>query len=239
MIRDPRATWGVTSDGNPVWEEMLEVALATNPTFLLNVTLNSERQITGVFAGDLQEAHATGREFCRRSSMVEVPQLYDIVVTTNSGYPLDQNLYQTVKGMSAAARIVKPGGAIILAAECSDGLPDHGEYAALLRSAADPAELLERVESPDFSSHDQWQVQIQAMVQKKAAVHVYSGGLSDEQIRQALLIPCPNIEARVAELGERFGPDASICVLPEGPQTVCGVRRDLPRDGRDKRGGSP
>lgn len=226
MIHNPQATWGATGveddadTGNPVWEEMLEVALATNPTFLLNVTLNRNREITGVFAGGLEQAHRAGREFCRESAMVSIPQLYDIVITSNSGYPLDQNLYQTVKGMSAAARAVRPGGTIILAAECRDGLPDHGEYANLLRRAANPADLLALIESPGFTSHDQWQVQLQAMVQMRAEVRVHSDNLTATQIRDALLVPCPDIEDCISELLEKYGPAASICVMPEGPQTV-------------------
>jgi nickel-dependent lactate racemase len=224
MIGAQEARWGVNR-GNPIWEEMLDVATRTEPTFLLNVTVNRRRQITGIFAGDLEEAHAAGAAFCRASAMVDVPQAYDIVLTTNSGYPLDLNLYQAVKGMSAASEAVKPGGAILVAAECWDGLPEHGEYAKLLRSSNDPAELLERITQPGFHEHDQWQVQIQAQIQAKADVHVYAGGLTDEQIRDALLKPCRDIEATLAQLMERYGPNASICVLPEGPQTVPHVRR--------------
>lgn len=219
MIGHPKATWGITR-GNPVWEEMLEVALRTEPTFLLNVTLNRDREITGVFAGDLQAAHAAGCAFCRESAMMPVPHRFDIVVTSNSGYPLDLNLYQTVKGMSAASQIVRPGGSIVIAAECWDGLPDHGEYAQLLRTAGSPQALLDRVQQPGFSSRDQWQAQIQASIQLKADVYVYSEGLSDQQIRQALLIPSQCIEDTVAKLLDRYGPAASICVLPEGPQTM-------------------
>lgn len=219
MIGAHEARWGVTH-GNPIWDEMLDVATRTEPTFLLNVTINRHRQITGIFAGDLEQGHAQGCEFCRRSAMVDVPQAFDIVITSNSGYPLDLNLYQSVKGMSAAAEVVKAGGAIIVAAECWDGLPDHGEYARLLRSAERPSELLARIQSPGFHAHDQWQVQIQAQVQAKADVYVYADGLSDEQIRGALLKPCRDIETTLAELMERHGPDASVCVLPEGPQSA-------------------
>ena len=138
MVGAAEARWGVTR-GNPIWEEMLDVAKKTEPTFLLNVTINRRREITGIFAGDLEAAHARGCEFCRQSAMVPVPHAYDIVITSNSGYPLDLNLYQAVKGMSAASEAVRPGGAIIVAAQCWDGLPDHGEYARLLRSAEQPA----------------------------------------------------------------------------------------------------
>lgn len=219
MIGHPNATWAVT-EGNPIWEEMREVALRTRPTFLLNVALNTRRQITGVFAGDMLAAHAAGCKFVRHHAMVAVEAPYDIVVTTNSGYPLDQNLYQAVKGMSAAAQIVRPGGAIIMAAACEDGLPDHGQYAALLAQAGSPQAVLDMVSRPGFSAHDQWQVQIQAQIQLKAEVHVYADSLSDAQITAALFIPCRNIEQTVADLLRRYGPAARLCVLPHGPLTI-------------------
>ena len=219
MIGHPKASWGIT-DGNPIWEEMLDVALATEPTFLLNVTLDRARALTGVFAGDLRQAHAAGCSLVRKTAMVPVPHLFDIVITTNSGYPLDLNLYQAVKGMSAASRIVRQGGSIIIAAECWDGIPEHGEYANLLRASKSPRELLKRIETPGFSCQDQWEAHIQALIQLQADVYVYSGGLSDEQIREALLLPCHSIEETLAELLRRYGPQTQICVLPEGPQTI-------------------
>lgn len=219
MIAHPQATWGITH-GNPIWEEMLEVAEMTAPTFLLNVTLDAGRCITGVFAGDLLPAHTAGTEFVRSSAMVAVPAPYDIVITTNSGYPLDQNLYQCVKGMSAAAQIVRPGGAILVAGACEDGIPAHGRYAELLAAGGSPAGVLALLEQPDFSAQDQWQVQVQAQIQQRAEVFVYSDGLTPAQIRAALFIPSHSIEATVAMLRDRYGPSARLAVLPEGPQTV-------------------
>ena len=219
MIAHPQATWGVTA-GNPIWEEMREAALMTQPTFLLNVSLNARREITGVFAGDMLAAHAAGCDFVRDKAMVPVDTPYDIVITTNSGYPLDQNLYQSVKGMSAANQIVRAGGAIIAAAACADGVPAHGRYAALLAEAGSPQRVLEMLARPGFSEQDQWQVQIQALIQLRAEVYVYSDGLTDAQIEQALFKPCRNLEQTVADLQARYGPDARICAIPEGPQTV-------------------
>ncbi len=223
MIAHPQATWGVT-EGNPIWEEVMEVAHAAGRTFLVNVTLNRDKAITGVFAGDLDAAHAAGCAFARETAMAPVPAPFDIVVTTNSGYPLDLNLYQAVKGMSAASQIVKPGGAIIIAAECWDGIPDHGLYGQLLAAARSPRELLDTITTPGFLKQDQWQAQIQAQIQLKAEVYVRSDHLTDEQIRRALLLPCASIEQTVAQLRERYGPAAAICVLPEGPQTIPYVR---------------
>jgi len=219
MIGHPKATWGVT-EGNPVWEEMREVAAMTEPSFLLNVTVNKRRQITGVFAGDLDQAHRAGVEFAARSALVGVPAPFDIVITSNSGYPLDLNLYQAVKGMSAAAQVVKEGGSIIIAAECWDGIPDHGHYKEILHMADSPQELLRIIRRPGFLMRDQWEAQVQALVQLKADVYVKTSYLSDEEIRGALLRPCHSIEETLAQLLERYGPEATICVLPEGPQTI-------------------
>jgi nickel-dependent lactate racemase len=221
-IAEPKATWAVT-EGNPLWEEMRDIVHSTSPTFLLNVTLNQKRQITGVFAGELHQAHRAGVEFARQKAMQPVPEPFDIVITSNSGYPLDLNLYQAVKGMSAAALIVKPGGDILLAAECWDGIPDHGEYKRLLWEAESPEELLERVMVPGFRCHDQWEAQIQAQIQQKARVHVHADGLTDEELRRALVIPCRSIEETVERI-RREKPEATIAVLPDGPQTVPYVR---------------
>ncbi len=218
MIADPKATWTVT-EGNPIWEEMVAVAQSTTPAFLLNVTLNRSREITAVFAGDLAQAHRAGVAFMRRTAMQPVSEPFDIVITSNSGYPLDLNLYQSVKGMSAAAQIVRPGGDIIIAAECWDGVPSHGEYRRLLWDASSPTELLDKIMAPGFRCHDQWEAQIQAQIQLKANVHVYADGLSDEELRRALVIPCHSIEETVAQLWHN-NPGATIAVLPDGPQTV-------------------
>jgi nickel-dependent lactate racemase len=218
-LDDPRASWGITY-GNPLWEEILEAASMVPLVFLLNVTLNRDKQITGVFAGDLEQAHKQGCAFAKRTAMVPVKQPYDIVITSNSGYPLDLNVYQSIKGISAASGIVKKGGSIIMAADCWDGIPDHGQYARLLHQAKSPAHLLDTVRAPGFAAQDMWQVQIQALISQKADVYLYSENLRDEQITAALIKPCHSIEATVVELVKKLGRAASICVLPEGPQTI-------------------
>lgn len=151
MIAHPNATWGVTFD-NPIWEEMREVALRSAPTFLLNVAMNHRREITGVFAGDVIEAHRAGCAFIGEHALVPVRHLFDVVVTTNSGYPQDQNLYQAVKGISAAARVVRPGGTIVLVAACADGLPAHGGYAGLLHQGGSPQGVLDLLSQPVYPS---------------------------------------------------------------------------------------
>jgi nickel-dependent lactate racemase len=223
MLTDVKATWAVTG-GNPVWEEMASVARATAPTFLLNVTLNQKREITAVFAGDMVAAHREGVAFVRETVMQPVPEPFDIVITSNSGYPLDLNLYQAVKGMSAAAQIVRPGGDVIIAAECWDGIPDHGAYKKMLWEAGSVDELWKTVTAPGFRRHDQWEALVQARIQRKAHVHVYADGLSAEELERALVIPCRSIEETVAQL--RHDKSAStIAVLPDGPQTVPYVDR--------------
>ncbi len=220
MIGHPNANFGIT-DGNPLWEEMVEMALRLKNVFLVNVTMNRERQITGVFAGDLRAAHRAGCEFVRQSAMVKVAAPYDVVVTTNSGYPLDQNLYQASKGMRAAQRVVRQGGAIVIATACEDGIPDDGNYARLIAQVKSLQELHEMLAQPGFAAEDQWQLQIQAMIQDWADVYVYSDGLSDQQIRQTLFIPCRDIEGTVRALQEQYG--GRLCVMPEGPQVIANL----------------
>jgi nickel-dependent lactate racemase len=217
-IGHPNAVFGITT-GNPLWEEALAVALRVGPVFLLNVTLNERRQFTGVFAGDLRQAHRAGTEFVRQAAMQPVAAPFDVVVTTNSGYPLDLNLYQGVKGLSAAARIVKPGGLIILACECSDGVPPGSSYERLLRGAANPAGLLQMLASAPKVQPDQWQVQVQARIQQTAEIMLHSS-LPDETVRAAHLTPCHNIAAAVQARLAQAGPQARVAVLPQGPLTI-------------------
>jgi len=218
-IDHPKATWGVTQ-GNPIWEEIREAARMVSLSFLLNVALNREKQITGVFAGDVDQAHERGCAFVKQHAMVRVDAPYDVVITSNSGYPLDLNLYQSVKGMSAAAQIVKKGGAIILAADCWDGIPDHGWYKKLLFEAASPASLLEKMREGDCRCQDSWQAHLHAAICQRADVYLFSHNLTDQQIEQAMLRPCRDIAATVDQLLDFYGQDASICILPEGPQTI-------------------
>jgi nickel-dependent lactate racemase len=219
MIADARATWGITT-GNPIAEEIAEVARRVGTDFLVNVVMNKNKQITGVFAGSLEEAHRQGCDYARQTAMVRVEAAYDIVLTTNSGYPLDQNLYQAVKGISAAAQIVKPGGAILIATECRDGIPYHGEYGAMLKEAGSPERMLAQVLAPDYSRPDQWQAQIQAQIQRRAQVYVYSHCLTHGQIEAALFKPADSVETMLKFLVQQYGPYARIAVLPEGPQTI-------------------
>lgn len=217
-IGDPRSTFGITI-GNPLWEELREVALRVGPSFLLNVSLNDERKITGVFAGDIIEAHRTGYEFVRKSAMQKVKSPFEIVVTTNSGYPLDLNLYQAVKGMSAGARILQQGGLMILACECREGIPANSPLDKLLQSASSPEEILAMLATPGFTRPEQWQAQIQALIQRQAEVLVYST-LPEEMVRRAFLKSCTDIGAAVRQRLAALGSQARVAVLPQGPLTI-------------------
>ncbi len=218
MLSHPKADWSITQ-GNPLWEEIREVALMTKPTFIINVTLNKEKEISGVFSGGMDEAHRKGVEFARKSAMRPVPHLFDVVIATNSGYPLDLNLYQTVKGMSAANQIVKKGGAIICVSECSDGIPEHGNYRRILQMGKNPEEILKIVATPGFSMFDQWEAQIQAEIQTKAQVYLYSQ-LPEKDAVACHLEPIKDIEGTVERLRKDFGKNLKIAVLPEGPMTI-------------------
>jgi len=217
-IGDPRATWGVI-EGNPVHDAVRAIARSTGVHFSLDVLLNDEHRITQAFAGELFAMHAAACAEARREAMQPVTRAFDVVVTTNSGYPLDQNLYQAVKGMSAAATVVRPGGTIVCAAECRDGLPEHGSYGELLRSRATPGELLTMIEKFERPVPDQWQVQIQARVQQQANVLLKTSGLSPDQVRDAHLEPIEDVTDAVRRL-VAARPDATVCVLPQGPQTI-------------------
>jgi nickel-dependent lactate racemase len=219
MIGHPRATWCVADD-NPIFEEIEETARAVGGTFLCNVALDGERRVAGVFAGELSRAHRAGCELVRRRAVVPISAPFDVVLTTGGGFPADINLYQAVKGLSAAARAVRPGGVILLAAECRDGLPDHGRYGALLRESASPRALLDRILAPGFLEQDQWEAQIHAQVLLRAAVRVRSEGLAPAQIAAAHLEPCASLEAALAELAAASASPLRLAVMPLGPQAV-------------------
>jgi len=218
MLSSPKAALAIT-EGNPVWEEIFAVAESTNPSFLLNIALNRDRQIIGVFAGALLQAFNAGVDLVKQTAMQPVSNLYDIVITSNSGYPLDLNFYQTIKGEAAAYKILKPGGHILIVAECWEGIPANSAYQSLLWEAISPKQLLDRICTPGFRRHDQWVAQIHAQILQNAKVHLFSSGLTTDEKKRAMVIPCESIEATVTNL-LIANPTARIAVLPEGPQTV-------------------
>lgn len=218
VIGHERSTWGVLED-NPTQDQIRANGSLLPVDFCVNVTLNRDREITGFYCGDPLAAHLEGCEASKSSAMVACEREYPIVVTTNGGYPLDQNLYQAVKGMSAAYQIVSEGGLIISVARCNDGFPDHGNFRKMLLEHDSPEAMLETIYSPGFSLYDQWQVQLFAQILQKTRVALHSE-IDSEAVRSVHLEPVVDITARISEELESIGGDAPIAVLPEGPMTV-------------------
>jgi nickel-dependent lactate racemase len=218
VIADPKSTWGVL-DGNPTQAQIRRNGALLPLDFCVNFTLNRDRAITGFYCGDAIEAHERGCTAVKETAMVPTDRAFPIVVTTNGGYPLDQNLYQTVKGMSAGAQIVADGGYILTAARCNDGFPAHGNFRKLLVDHATPQAILDTVLTPGFSMFDQWEAQMLAMILVRARAGLFSEIPADE-LRRAHVEPVLDVGARLAEELDHVGRDAPVAVLPEGPMTI-------------------
>ncbi len=218
VIGHPLSAWGVL-EGNPTQEQIRANGSALPVDFCVNVTLNRRRRITGFFCGETIAAHERGCAFSKSTVMVPCPAPFPIVVTTNSGYPLDQNLYQAVKGMSAAAQIVRQDGLIVAASKCDDGFPNHGNFKKLLFDHDSPQAVLDTILAPGFSMYDQWEAQLLAMIRLKARVGLYSD-IAPDEVRRAHLEPVADVGEFIADELKRVGKDAPIAVLPEGPMTI-------------------
>tara|TARA_B100000123_G_scaffold266842_1_gene239495 strand:- start:1824 stop:3122 length:1299 start_codon:yes stop_codon:yes gene_type:complete len=217
-LNNPNSIWGEV-EKNPIQQDVRKIAKETGVDFTLDVALNRDQKITNVFSGDLIDSHNEACNFARETAMVQVSQPYDLVITSNSGYPLDQNLYQTVKGLSAASQIVKDNGEILCLSECSDGIPSHGKFYSLLSEFSDPEQVEGMLSDPNFHCQDQWQVQILSQIAKKSNINLYTEGLSDKEIENAFMFNAPDpqrfIDQKVKENINIRG-----CVLPEGPITI-------------------
>ena len=218
VIGDPRSTWG-RLEGNPTQEQIRANGSLLPVDFCINVTQNRDRRITGFFCGDVLAAHHKGCEFARSTAMAAFEHPFPIVVTTNGGYPLDQSLYQAVKGMSAAAQIVSEGGFILAAAECRDGFPAHGNFRKLMLEHESPEAILRTILAPGFSLYDQWEAQLLGIILMKARVGLHSM-IPAEDVRQAHLEPVADVAARLQDELARTGGGAPVAVLPEGPMTI-------------------
>jgi lactate racemase len=218
VIGHPRSTWGVI-EGNPTQEQIRANGRALPVDFLVNVTLNRKRRITGFFCGETLAAHERGCAFSKSTVMIPCPTPFPIVVTTNSGYPLDQNLYQAVKGMSAAAQIVAQDGLIVAASKCNDGFPNHGNFKKLLFDHGSPQAVLDTILAPGFSMYDQWEAQLLAMIRLKSRVGLYSD-IEPDDVRRAHMEPVADAAEFINGELKRIGEDAPIAVLPEGPMTI-------------------
>jgi len=219
LIADPATTWGLL-EGNPLQKLTREMVSLCPPQFIVNVTLNLDKEITGFVAGDVLAAHEVGCRQAYEEACVEVDRAYPVVVTTNSGYPLDQNFYQTVKGISAAARIVEEGGTIVVASQCSQGLPNDGTVREILAEPIESHELLDQLLQSDVTRHDQWQVQTLLQIARRAEIILYSD-LSAEDARLTRVKTTTDLSATMQKLHTQRGePRLPVAVLPAGPLTI-------------------
>ncbi|MDQ3813491.1 MAG: nickel-dependent lactate racemase [Armatimonadota bacterium] len=213
MIGHPRAYAGNIEE-NPVHHMSRAVAGVAGMDFICNVTLSEEREITGVFSGDIDAAHMAGITHVDQQTKVPC-EPSEIVITTSAGYPLDTTLYQAVKGMLGAMPAIKQGGTMILAASLSEGLGGH-EFAEMCRNLTSVDDFMGRIYNTAVVI-DQWQLQEMMQVLQKCEVMVVTDGVSAETLRGCLLTPMPGIKDALAAALKKHGNDAKITVIPEGP----------------------
>jgi nickel-dependent lactate racemase len=220
FMRDARAVEGSVAD-NPLHRELLEISRMARHDFIVDVALTRDRKIAGVFAGAAERAHAEGMKFVSRVMLEELPEPVDAVITSCAGYPLDLTFYQAIKGITAAQHIVKPGGRILLIAECSEG-PGAHEFCQLLKRTASDQEYLDAIaKSPVIV--DQWQLEKLAIVTRKADVFFYTPGLPGEYHDALWGRILPTIDEAVSAVVDGLPPGARIAVMPEGPYVLAKV----------------
>jgi nickel-dependent lactate racemase len=207
--------------GNPFHEESTEIAKMAGADFIINVTINKNKQVTGIFCGDLEDAFYAGADFCRQNSTFDIESQADIVVTSAGGYPLDCNLYQSVKGMVGATPAVKDGGMIIIAAKCVEEIGSQ-EFVELITEEKDLGSFMKKISDPEFFKIDQWELEMLVKARKKAEIYLYSDCLENCScnIPEDTLVRIGSVEEAVQKGLERYGPHATISVIPEGPYTI-------------------
>jgi nickel-dependent lactate racemase len=218
IMEHPNASNGVLA-GNPFHEEALEIARLAGVDFIVNVVIDQERTIGKVFAGDLEKAHEEGVAFCRDHVVDWVDGPVDIVVTSNAGYPLDSNYYQTVKGMVTALDILKTGGTIVMASACSDGVGSN-EFREMLEETDDLEAFIRQLQEPGYFRTDQWEMEELYKALKSAEVLLYTKGLSKHDVQNCLVKPIGSVEEGVAMALGKHGLGASIAVIPQGPYVM-------------------
>lgn len=206
-------------DGNPVHEENTWIARQAGCDFIVNVTLDKDRKITSVVAGDMEEAFLLGVEHARAAARAEVSQACDVVVTSCAGYPLDTTFYQSIKGLTAVMPIVKQGGTIILAADLSEGIGSP-EFQRLFQENESLEGFTARILGKDYFVLDQWQLEELAKVRRKARVTYVTHGLPRETMNRLFVDSAPSVEYAVAQAIDQYGPDARIAVVPKGPYVL-------------------
>lgn len=219
LIADPRARTGVLS-GNPIHRDMCEAARRAGLSYLLNVVLDREKRVAAAFAGHPERAHEAGCAFVERQNLVPKVEV-DIVLTGNGGYPLDQNIYQAVKSMTAAEACVREGGVIICAAACADG--SGGENFVRFFEEDTPAGLLARflATPPEETPSDQWQAQILARIRTRATVILVSEPGARADAERMGLVWRPDLDSALA-LARQLQPGRETVVIPDGVSVIVG-----------------
>lgn len=215
FIDHPCARTGIL-EGNPIHTDMVYAAKKCGLAFILNVVLDAEKKVIFAAAGEPETAHKAGTDFLSGLCGVQAAPA-DIVVSTNGGYPLDQNIYQAVKGMTAAESTVKRGGVILMVAKSNDGHGAQSFYDTFAEEKNLNA-MLERFRAtpPEQTIPDQWQSQIFARVLQKARV-LYLSDAPDEMVRELHMTPVHSVEEGLEKARELLGkPDATVTVIPDG-----------------------
>lgn len=220
FMRDARAAEGLIED-NPLHIELLEIARLARHDFIVDVALARDRSIAGVFAGHPELAHRRGVQFVSQVLLEPLDEPVDAVITSAAGYPLDLTYYQSVKGVTAASHIVKPGGAILLIAACAEGA-GAPEFSQMLRHGTSDAEFLKRIEGAPVTV-DQWQLEKLAMVTTQCRLLWYVPGLPAEYHARLWGRSYPTVESAVAALTGGLPAGARIAVIPEGPYVLAKV----------------
>ncbi|MFO1021170.1 MAG: nickel-dependent lactate racemase [Planctomycetales bacterium] len=218
FLEHPNADCGILT-GNPVHEENTRIGLLAGCDFIVNVTLDKDRRVTSVVAGDMIKAFERGVEFVRQVVKAEIPAPCDIVVTSGAGYPLDTTFYQTVKGLTGALPIVKQGGTIIIAASMTEGIGSP-EFQSLFRDNVTLDVFMQKILGQDYFVMDQWQLEELAKVRRKCKVKVVTRGLPGETLNGLFVEYAPTVEQAVAESLQEYGPQARIAVIPKGPYVL-------------------
>jgi len=218
MVAHPDTRYGVLKN-NPLHDAALETMELTGADFMVNVTLNSKKQITEVFAGHPVNAHEKGCRFLSRYCIQRLKEPLDFILTTNSGAPLDCNLYQTAKGITGAAPVVKDNGIILIASACYEGV-GSAEYEKVLDLVDTPERFIHRIMAGEFFIPDQWCAQETVQVMLKHPIWLYSDGISLDKIRKYHFVPATSIEESIGKLLHMFGTDACWAVVPDGPNLI-------------------
>jgi len=220
VLDDERCREGSIED-NPLHHELIEISRMAGHDFVLDVSLDANRNITGVYAGHPQKAHAAGMEAVRRTVGATLKERADIVVTTCAGFPLDLTYYQAIKGMTAALPVLKKGGMLILAAECSEGLGSE-RFTAMATRFGTAAEFDEWIHHHPVDI-DQWQLQECLKALRQGDVVVVSGGIRPEHKEKLFVRSADSVEDAVTAGIQKFGPQTTIAVIPKGPYTLVDV----------------